>query len=89
MVALLVIAEVARSTATEVIGVILLVIAYFLIATLVSFSYQATVRLETWKLIADSLVLRGVDQLDRAKAPPQTLRGGAGRIGAALNLGGF
>lgn len=89
LVALLVIAEVARSTATEVIGVILLVIAYFLIATLVSFSYQATVRLETWKLIADSLVLRGVDQLDRAKAPPQNTSRRRGRIGAALNLGGF
>jgi uncharacterized membrane protein YjgN (DUF898 family) len=89
LVALLVIAEVARSTATEVIGVILLVIAYFLIATLVSFSYQATVRLETWKLIADSLVLRGVDQLDRAKAPPQGTSRRRGRIGAALNLGGF
>ena len=87
--ALLVIAVVARSTATEVIGVILLVIAYFLIATLMSFAYQATVRLETWKLIANSLVLRGVDQLDRAKAPPQDASRRRGRIGAALNLGGF
>ncbi len=87
--ALLAVAIVARSLATEVIGVILLLLAYFVIATLISFAYQATVRLETWKLITDFLVIRGVDQLDRAKSPAESTSHRRGRTGAALNLGGF
>ena len=57
--ALLAVAIVARSLATEVIGVILLLLADFVIATLISFAYQATVRLETWKLITDFLAIPG------------------------------
>ena len=87
--ALVVIAVVARSIVTEVIGVVCLVIAYFGIATLMAFAYQATVRLETWRIIVDSLVISGVDQLDRIKAPPDHDSPRTGRIGAAINLGGF
>src|SRR5262249_9474358 len=78
----------AESMVTQIVGAILLVIAYFVIVTLVSFAYQATVRLVTWRVIADSLVLHGVDQLDRVRAPPSGKRHHVG-IGAAINLGGF
>lgn len=79
----------ANSLVAEFIGVLLLVIAYFAIATLVAFAYQATVRLETWRLIVDSLVLRGTDQLNHAMAPAEPVSRRRGRIGAAINLGGF
>lgn len=78
-----------KSVVIEFIWVVGLVIAYFAVATAAAFAYQGTVRFETWRLVVDALVLRGLDQLDRAKTPAgQTVRQ-AGRIGAALNLGGF
>jgi uncharacterized membrane protein YjgN (DUF898 family) len=78
-----------RSIVIEFIGVVLLAIAYFAVATIAAFAYQGTVRFETWRLIVDSLVLRGLDQVDRAKVHPGHAARHAGRIGAALNLGGF
>jgi uncharacterized membrane protein YjgN (DUF898 family) len=80
---------VGSSAVIEFVGVIFLVIAYFAIATLAAFAYQATVRFDTWRLIVDALVLRGLDQLDRAKVHAGHAARHAGRIGAALNLGGF
>jgi uncharacterized membrane protein YjgN (DUF898 family) len=78
-----------KSVAFEFVWVVCLMVGYFAVATLVAFAYLGTVRFDTWRLIVDSLVLRGVDQLDRAKAPAgQDARLG-GRIGAAINLGGF
>jgi uncharacterized membrane protein YjgN (DUF898 family) len=78
-----------QSMTIEVIGVVLLVIAYFSIATIIAFAFQGTVRFETWRLIVNSLVLRGMDQLDRAKTDAAIAAHRSGRIGAALNLGGF
>jgi uncharacterized membrane protein YjgN (DUF898 family) len=78
-----------RSVVVESIGVVLLVIAYFAVATAVAFAYQGTVRFATWRLIADSLAVRGLDQLDRAKVHAGHAARHTGRIGAALNLGGF
>src|SRR5205085_961998 len=46
-----------RSVVVESIGVMLLVIAYFAVATAVAFAYQGTVRFATWRLIADSLAV--------------------------------
>ena len=66
-----------------------LVIGYFAVATAAAFAYQGTVRFDTWRLIVDALVLRGLDQLDRAKTPTGQGARQAGRIGAAFNLGGF
>jgi uncharacterized membrane protein YjgN (DUF898 family) len=73
----------------EFIGVVCLVIAYFAAATAAAFAYQGTVRFETWRLIVDALVIRGLDQLDRVKVHAGHTARHAGRIGAALNLGGF
>jgi uncharacterized membrane protein YjgN (DUF898 family) len=78
-----------RSVVIESVGVVLLVIAYFAVATAVAFAYQGTVRFATWRLIVDSLAVRGLDQLDRAKVHAGHAARHAGRIGAALNLGGF
>ena len=78
-----------KSVLIEFIWVVGLVIAYFAVATTAAFAYQGTVRFDTWRLIVDALVLRGLDQLDRAKTPAGQAAHQAGRIGAALNLGGF
>jgi hypothetical protein len=77
------------SVVVEFIGVVCLVIFYFVVATMGTFAYQGTVGFDTWRLIVDSLVLRGPDQLDRAKVHAGHAARHAGRIGAALNLGGF
>jgi uncharacterized membrane protein YjgN (DUF898 family) len=69
--------------------VIGLVIFYFVGATAAAFAYQATVRFETWHSIVDALIVRGLDQFERAKANPAFAAGHPGRIGAALNLGGY
>lgn len=80
---------IGQSFAVEILGVVGLVIAYFAIATIISFAFQGTVRFENWRLILNSLVLRGVDQLERVKAPAASASLRRGRTGAALNLGGF
>jgi uncharacterized membrane protein YjgN (DUF898 family) len=80
---------VGGSIVFEFIGVLCLVIAYFAAATAAAFAYQGTVRFETWRLIVDALVIRGLDQLDRVKVHAGHAARHAGRIGAALNLGGF
>jgi uncharacterized membrane protein YjgN (DUF898 family) len=80
---------IGESYAVEIFSVVCLTVAYFIIATIISFAFQGTVRFETWRLIVDSLVLRGIGQLDRAKAPAAGVARRKGRIGAALNLGGF
>jgi uncharacterized membrane protein YjgN (DUF898 family) len=74
--------------AWEVVGVISALVMYFSTATIITFAFQGTVRFETWRLIVDSLVLHGVDQLDRAKSSAGTLSR-RDRAGAAINLGGF
>jgi uncharacterized membrane protein YjgN (DUF898 family) len=73
----------------ELIGVIARVTIYFIIATVVAFTYQATVRLTLWRLIVNSLTLSGIESLDRAKAIPGWSPHHEGRIGGALNIGGF
>ena len=78
-----------KSVVIELIWVMCLLIAYFALATAAAFAYQGTVRFDTWRLIVDALVLRGLDQLDRAKTPARQAARQAGRIGAALNLGGY
>jgi uncharacterized membrane protein YjgN (DUF898 family) len=78
-----------RSMTAEVIGIISLIIVYFIIATLMAFAYQATVRFETWRLIVETLVIRGVGQLDSAKAPAEPAARRRGRVAAAINLGGL
>jgi hypothetical protein len=78
-----------KSVVIELIWVVCLLIAYFALATAAAFAYQGTVRFDTWRLIVDALVLRGLDQLDRAKTPARQAARQAGRIGAALNLGGY
>jgi uncharacterized membrane protein YjgN (DUF898 family) len=80
---------VGESLVLEIIGVVCLVIFYFSIATIIAFAFQGTVRFETWRAIIDSLVVRGLDQLDRVKAPSEGAVRRRGRIAAALNLGGF
>jgi Bacterial protein of unknown function (DUF898) len=80
---------IGESIAVEITGVVCLVIAYFAIATIISFAFQGTVRFETWRLIVDSLQVRGVDQLERAQNSTGHAAHRKGRIGAALNLGGF
>jgi uncharacterized membrane protein YjgN (DUF898 family) len=80
---------VGGNVAFEFIGVVCLVIAYFAAATAAAFAYQGTVRFETWRLIVDALVIRGLDQLERVKVHAGHTARHAGRIGAALNLGGF
>ena len=77
------------SIGIEFVGVVALVVSYFIVATLVAISYQATVRLTTWRLIVDAMVLSGIDQLDRVKLNPAHAARHSGRIGAALNVGGF
>jgi len=77
------------SVVIEFIGVMLLVIAYFVVATMGTFAYQGTVRFDVWRLIVESSTLRGLDQIDRAKVHAGHAARHAGRIGAALNLGGF
>jgi uncharacterized membrane protein YjgN (DUF898 family) len=70
-------------------GVIALALAYFVIATVVAFAYQATVRLTLWSLVVNSLNLTGLDALDRVKAPAGWRPHHEGRIAGALNIGGF
>lgn len=77
------------SLVAEFLGVVCLVIFYFVVLTIAAFAYQGTVRFDTWRLIVNSLVLRGAEQLDRAKVNVAHAARHAGRIGAALNLGGF
>jgi uncharacterized membrane protein YjgN (DUF898 family) len=78
-----------RSIVIEFIGMVCLAMAYFAVATIAAFAYQGTVRFDTWRAIVDSLALRGLDQVDRAKVHAGHAARHAGRIGAALNLGGF
>jgi hypothetical protein len=73
----------------ELIGVIARVAAYFIVATVIAFTYQATVKLTLWRLIVNALTLTGLDALDRAKAIPGWSPHHEGRIGGALNIGGF
>jgi uncharacterized membrane protein YjgN (DUF898 family) len=73
----------------ELVGVILRVAAYFVAATVIAFAYQATVRFTLWRLIVNSLTLTGLDALDRVKAPTGWTPHHEGRIGGALNIGGF
>jgi hypothetical protein len=47
------------------------------------------VRFETWRLIINSLVIHGLDQLDRVRTHSEGAARRPGRIAAALNLGGF
>ena len=70
-------------------GVIALALAYFVIATVIAFAYQATVRLTLWSLVVNSLNLAGLDALDRVKALPGWTPHHEGRIAGALNIGGF
>lgn len=78
-----------QSRLLDFLGVIALAILYFVIATVIAFAYQATVRLTLWRLIANSLTLTGLDALDRVKAPAAAVARHEGRIGGALNIGGF
>jgi uncharacterized membrane protein YjgN (DUF898 family) len=80
---------IGSSMVLEFIGVVCLVIAYFAVFTIATFAYQGTVRFDTWRLVVDSLTLRGLDQLDRARIHAGHAARHSGRIGAALNLGGF
>ena len=73
----------------ELIGVILRAASYFIILTVIAFAYQATVRFTLWRLIVNALTLTGIDALDRAKAPAGWSPHHEGRIGGALNIGGF
>ena len=70
-------------------GAILLMTGYFVVATVIAFAYQATVRLTLWRLTVNSLSVTGLEELDRAKALPWTARRHEGWIGGALNIGGF
>jgi uncharacterized membrane protein YjgN (DUF898 family) len=78
-----------RSILVEFIGVLLLAVSYFAILTIAAFAYQSTVRFDVWRSIVDHLTLHDAAQLDRAKADPVHTARHAGRVGAALNLGGF
>ncbi len=73
----------------ELVGVILRVAAYFVIATVIAFAYQATVKLTLWRLVVNALTLTGLDALDGVKAPAGWTPHHDGRIGGALNIGGF
>lgn len=71
------------------VGVVALALSYFVIATVIAFAYQATVRLTLWRLIVNSLSLTGLDALDSVKAPAGWMPHHEGRIAGALNIGGF
>jgi len=73
----------------ELLRVILTVLAYFVILTVVTVAYQATVRLALWRLVVDRLTLTGVEALNDAKAQPGWSPLHEGRIGGALTIGGF
>ncbi len=73
----------------ELLRVILTVLAYFVIITVVTFAYQATVRLTLWRLVVNALTLTGIEVLDKAKAQPGWSPHHEGRIGGALSIGGF
>jgi uncharacterized membrane protein YjgN (DUF898 family) len=77
------------SVLLALVGVIALALAYFVIATVIAFAYQATVRLTLWRLVVNALTLTGLDALDRAKAPAGWTPQHEGRIADALNIGGF
>jgi uncharacterized membrane protein YjgN (DUF898 family) len=70
-------------------GVVALVLAYFAIATIIAFTYQATVRLTLWRLVVNALSVTGLEALDSVKAPAGWTPHHEGRIGGALNIGGF
>jgi uncharacterized membrane protein YjgN (DUF898 family) len=73
----------------ELVEVVLEVVAYFVIATVIAFAYQATVRFTLWRLIVNALTLTGLETLDGVKAQAGWTPRHDGRIGGALNIGGF
>jgi uncharacterized membrane protein YjgN (DUF898 family) len=78
-----------RSVMIEFLGIVCVVIGYFAVATIAAFAYQGTVRFDVWRAIVDNLTLHGLDQIDRARVHAGHTAHHAGRIGAALNVGGF
>ena len=75
--------------ALDLLIVLLTVLAYFVVITVVTFAYQATVRLALWRLVVDRLTLTGIEALNDAKAQPGWSPRHEGRIGGALSIGGF